>query len=731
MARRGTTLRWTAISVVLLVVVWGVADLFRRFERAAPDTPASQWVLPVLVITIVMLALGLAGVLIRNLVRLILDRKRGILGSRIRTKLVFFFLAFVLIPALVLFYGAAWVIKLTVEAMVQTPIEEVAGAAREIADGWTESTRSQCRKLAIHTATEAEQLLRQRGGAEGALSRLAESSLVRESLDLCAVFRSGREPPIALADHLDAEAPRRDALAIGARLASRAIETGGSVTSVDAVVGGLLVQAAAPIFEGDGSGRPSGAVVVGSFVARNLASRMEAIAAGTDTYRQFRGQRRDFLRLYRALVTLIFLATVFVATWIGFHLSRRIAEPIVALAAASREISAGNLGVRVRAAAADEVGALVEAFNEMAGQLQESREVIVRSTADLRRTNQALEERRRYIETLVENLSTAVVSADREGRVTTANPATQQILGVALRPGDDLASRLGEEGLAPLRDVFEMAALRGVEGVRQDLSIERLGERRAVAVQVTPLEGPRGETPGTLMMVEDLTELLRAQRAAAWREVARRIAHEIKNPLTPIQLSAQRLRKKHDEGAADLPEVLTEATASIEHEVGALKALVDEFSRFARMPEVARRPVDLREIVESVEALYRGVPGVRFEVDVAEDVGTVRIDAPQMRRALINLVENAISAMGGDGKIRIAARAPSGQGSLRIEVADTGPGIPVADRDKLFLPYFSTKRRGTGLGLAIVHRVVTDHDGSIRVEDNRPTGARFVIDIPS
>jgi two-component system nitrogen regulation sensor histidine kinase NtrY len=232
-------------------------------------------------------------------------------------------------------------------------------------------------------------------------------------------------------------------------------------------------------------------------------------------------------------------------------------------------------------------------------------------------------------------------------------------------------------------------------------------------------------------MVEDLTDLLRAQKAAAWREVARRIAHEIKNPLTPIQLSTQRLRKKFFEGAPDLAQILPEATASIEREVAALKRLVDEFSRFARMPEVTPEPVAFEKVVESVLALYQGHTRVQWEVDSDVGLGTVRVDPEQMRRALINLIDNAVAAMNGQGTIRITTRAHAGPGSLHIEVADTGPGIAAADRGKLFEPSFSTKRRGTGLGLAIVHRVVTEHNGTIRVEENTPKGARFVIEIPA
>jgi nitrogen fixation/metabolism regulation signal transduction histidine kinase len=232
-------------------------------------------------------------------------------------------------------------------------------------------------------------------------------------------------------------------------------------------------------------------------------------------------------------------------------------------------------------------------------------------------------------------------------------------------------------------------------------------------------------------MVEDLTELLRAQRIAAWREVARRIAHEIKNPLTPIQLWAQRLRKKFDDGSEDLGQVVSEATDAIEHEVAALKQLVDEFSLFARLPEVRRREVGLREMLNAALSLYRGLGEMRFEVEVAPDLDRAWIDPDQIRRVLINLIENAVTAMERQGRLRItAARAADGT-TLRIEVADEGPGIDPADRDKMFSPYYSTKKRGTGLGLAIVHKIVTDHAGTIRVEPNRPRGARFVIELPA
>lgn len=252
----------------------------------------------------------------------------------------------------------------------------------------------------------------------------------------------------------------------------------------------------------------------------------------------------------------------------------------------------------------------------------------------------------------------------------------------------------------------------------------------SISVHVSPLRSSQGSALGTLVMVEDLTDLLEAQRAAAWREVARRIAHEIKNPLTPIQLAAQRLRKKWDENAGDLGEVIRDATATIEREVTGLKSLVDEFSLYARMPAPAPEPVDFAEVVRSVVALYRVHADVDWSVTIDPGLGVVRVDRDQIRRVLINLIDNAVAAMHGAGAIEIVAEPFAGRGSLRVTIADRGPGIPAAHRDKLFTPYFSTKPRGTGLGLAIVQRIVVEHRGAIRVEDNPGGGARFVMEIP-
>jgi len=726
--QRGTrTARWVVISVGLLVLVWALYRLFDSLVRFSPDTDLNRLLLPVLTLTLVVLALALAGVLIRNLVRLIVDRKRGMLGARLRTKLVFFLLALVLVPSLFLFYGSATIIKQTVDAVLRVPLEDLTRQTTEIVNQWNDYFQGQSLRRAEALAEEI-----QRGNYLDRASRSRLERLIQpDSSDDDPVFVWVRESQriVARSGDLDAERAEHQPVLeeLAAALSQRVAGSGQAESRIDHLGDGLLVHAAVPLpTSADRSVVVSVGLVLPTRVAENLAD----IVRAEQNYRQFRVERRKLFRLYLTLIGLVFLVTLFVATWIGFYLTRRITVPIQELAAASREISAGNLDVRVRAQVGDELGMLVDSFNEMAGELQESREVITRSTSDLRRSYRTLEERRRYIETLLANLSTAVISLDPAGRVTTVNPAAREILGVELVVGAQARQVFEERGLNALSELLDPRFRMPDQELRRDLSIDGNPGTVSVSVQISPLTVGDAEALGTLVMVEDLTELLRAQRAAAWREVARRIAHEIKNPLTPIQLAAQRLRKKFAEGADDLHRVVPEATASIEHEVGALKRLVDEFSKFARMPEVAPDWVDLPAMIDSALRLYEAQPDVVFSVDVDERLGRVRLDPEQMRRVLINLIDNSLTAMEQRGSIRIDARRV-GEDVLRIEFSDSGPGIPPGDRDKMFSPYFSTKKRGTGLGLAIVHKVVTDHHGTIRVEPNEPQGARFVIEIPA
>jgi PAS domain S-box-containing protein len=438
---------------------------------------------------------------------------------------------------------------------------------------------------------------------------------------------------------------------------------------------------------------------------------------------------------------LLTILIVFAAVWIGLYLSKRIAIPIRALAEASNEVSKGNLRVQVDCPAQDELEILVHSFNRMTSQLYESSEKLEKTNQDLHSSNQALEERRRYTEAVLQNIPTGVVSITSEQKISRVNTAAQRMLKCDL----SVVNR-GIDALFHSRDLVEIQAL--IERASKSGSATRdfrlhLRDRTLYcAVTLSALDSEAPSSQGCVMVLEDLTELLKAQKANAWREVARRMAHEIKNPLTPIQLSADRLLKnfkKADElsarpGGSGFETVLRECVQTIHHEVASLKAMVDEFSRFARLPAASMVSTNVNLLIEQTLASYNGrLDGVHLDASLAPELPEIKADPEQLKRVFVNLIDNALEALEdvSEKELSLTSSFYPNRQTVEVVVKDTGHGISSADKEKLFLPYFSTKRRGTGLGLAIASRIIADHKGYIHVEDNLPAGASFVVEIPA
>jgi two-component system nitrogen regulation sensor histidine kinase NtrY len=357
---------------------------------------------------------------------------------------------------------------------------------------------------------------------------------------------------------------------------------------------------------------------------------------------------------------------------------------------------------------------------------------VERSTVELQRKHLEVEERRRYIETILERITTGVVSVNASGGITMMNSAAGRLLGLdRTAMGQPLRAIFERTDLQPLAGLLGGAGRGGAEPAAQEIALSRDGQELHLAAVAAPLPGESGSVEGAVLVLDDVTPLIRAQKVAAWREVARRLAHEIKNPLTPIQLSAERLRRHFSDAPPAVQALVEECTRTIVGEVESLKGLVDEFSQFARMPAPRAVPTNLQALVTETLALYHGIfAEVRIESRFAPDVPLVRLDPEQIRRVIINLVDNAIEAMGRRGTIVLETGRDTAAAVVRLVVADDGPGIPLAERDKLFLPYYSTKQRGSGLGLAIVRRIIAEHGGSIEVSDNEPRGTRFTVELP-
>jgi nitrogen fixation/metabolism regulation signal transduction histidine kinase len=434
------------------------------------------------------------------------------------------------------------------------------------------------------------------------------------------------------------------------------------------------------------------------------------------------GQERDHYnalaqnqKLYRDeyvyILLLITVLILFAAVWIGLFLSKRITVPIEALSEATREISAGNLDHRVDVQAQDELGLLVSLFNDMAERLQG--------------TTRELEARRRYMEIILESIPTGVISVDPDLRINKINRAAR-----AMFVTENVAT-LDEIFGQDMRAVRELLSAADGNSITREIGFNVHGRPAHVAVTVTRLM-----TGGFVLVIEDLTEVARAQKASAWREVARRLAHEIKNPLTPIQLSAERIARNISRLPAAPPRVATvieECVGAIVEEVSSLKHLVDEFVRFSRLPAVSRIPNSMKDLVDRTMALYEDrLDGVKVVIDVPADLPPILMDSVQMKRVLINLLDNALETLAGEPVQELVIRCELARDETmaRLTIADTGKGIAREDRERLFTPYFSTRKNGTGLGLAISSRVVADHGGYIGAEPNSPKGTRFVVELP-
>jgi two-component system nitrogen regulation sensor histidine kinase NtrY len=497
--------------------------------------------------------------------------------------------------------------------------------------------------------------------------------------------------------------------------------------------GGELIRAAASVRPAAGGARTA-VVVASDYLTGELAARARRITDAYEDYAQLRVLRRPLAGVYLSFFVMVTLMILVGSTWMGLYLAKRITQPVQRLATAAREIEAGHLDYRVDRDTVnnDEFGALVEAFNSMASEVGKSRRRLERSTIDLERKHVEVEGRRRYIATILERIATGVVSIDAAGQVSTINSAGLRLLGLDSKSVGQAATDVFDRpDLRPFGALLRAVAVSRTEPSAQEIALMSEDREVQLAAVATALHGDDGSSDGMVLVLDDVTPLIRAQKVAAWREVARRLAHEIKNPLTPIQLCAERL-SRHFSGAPPQTHALVEeCTTTIVGEVDSLKALVDEFSQFARMPAPRATRADLHALVNDALSLYKGLLNeVRFERKFADGLPQVRIDGEQMRRVIINLVDNAIEAMNRSGVITIETQHDSGAGVVRLIVSDNGPGIPAGEREKLFMPYYSTKRRGSGLGLAIVRRIVAEHGGAIEAGNNQPRGTKFTIELP-
>ncbi|MEE9218082.1 MAG: ATP-binding protein [Acidobacteriota bacterium] len=717
----------------IAVLVFLVSAIYYFLQKSGDFTwpyLTNSVLLSFLGITNAILILTLIFILLRNLVKLLVERKRNILGAKFKTKFVFTFFALWFLPSAVIFFAAKNIIQSSVDKWFSTPVEEVTEYSQEVVDAFYEDTKVRAAHFAERMAGRVAAVGLLEEGRRRYLRGWLERRLKQYGLDYVGVYVGGGEPLVVADARIAVDSIEQ----LPANLIEGALN-GEPFGWINSHRDSQLVRWGVPVKSGNGAAPYQGVVVAGYRVSKDLMGLTSRISRANENYRQIKAQKSNIKRVYIFSFALVTLLILFSVTWIGFYLSKRITVPIQMLAVGTREISSGNLDYRVEVQAGDELGILVDSFNTMTEELKGNRETIERRTRELKVINMALDERRRYIETLLENITTGVISLDQGGGISTINRAAYRILGLPRRtavlgkPAEVLQQ--ASPDLKALGEAVAEVQSGRARALDRELRFAIEGRTVNAAVHLSRFNDNQGNYVGMLIVLEDFTNLIKAQRQAAWQEVARRIAHEIKNPLTPIQLSAERILKNWREKSSRFGDIVEEGSASIVREVNSLKSLVNAFTRFAQMPRLQPVRVELERVIDEALTHYNGYDsGLSIVKRSSPDMPAVHVDPEQMRRVFINLIDNAIEAMQGRGQVLIGTRYLKQPQVVRVEVSDTGPGISSEDRDRLFLPYFSTKGHGTGLGLAIVDRIISDHHGAIRVRANVPHGTTFVIDLP-
>ena len=678
----------------------------------------------------VILILLLLFLVLRNLVKLFFERKRNVLGSKLRTKLVASFVIFSFVPSILMFFVAGFFVVRSIERWFSVQVKNSLEESLDVAQTYYQNTSNN----AIHYARQISGSIRENKLLnEPNLEKLRDyirTKQIEYNLGAVKVFSASLEELVfAINPEIPYHVfPPPDSSYMKQGLEGREvqkIEPAGE-RGVGDIIGGIV-----PIRSTFNPSEVVGVLMVNYYVPQNLYNKMKVIENSFETYKKSEILEKQIKITYLTPLLIITLLIIFSATWFGFFMAKGITVPIKRLADATHEIANGNLDYRISGAADDEMGRLVDAFNRMTHDLKTSKHQIERVHSNLTETNIELEQRRRYMEIVLRNVAAGVISIDAEGTISTINKFAEGMFGISA--GRIIGRHYRDLLEAPHIDLVEDLQKKldqSSEGTVDEEVNLTIGERTlTLLVHTTALTDEDGNDVGFVAVFDDLTELLKAQKTAAWREVARRIAHEIKNPLTPIRLSAQRLKKRY--ARFDEDGVFGECTDTIIKQVENLRVLVDEFSNFARMPSARPTPNDLNDVIAEALVLYQEAhKGIRFDFRRDTRIPVFMIDADQIQRAIINLLDNAVAAVSGKGEIRIMTKFDDILKYSRIEILDNGHGIPAELKGRLFEPYFSTKKTGTGLGLTIVKTIITDHHGYIRVLDNKPSGTRFIIELP-
>lgn len=721
---------WGAILFALILLLL-IPQLEVYLVNLTSQLPISNSIIALAVINLnILLILLFLFLIFRNLFKLLLERRRGVPGAKLRSKLVGAFIALSLIPTMLLFFVSAGFIRNSIDNWFSTQVEMALDESLEVAQTYYRNSEANALYYAdqLSNRIRRERLLNEENLAQ--LRELIKEKQEEYNLGIVEVFSATHEELVRVANPklpiFDITPATSDPVREGLQ--------GIRFSQITTVGQADLIRGIVPVQSNWDPKDIVGVVVVNYYVPYSLIVKMKEIATSVEQYKTTRSIKGQIQQSYVIVLLLIALIIIFLATWFGFHLARGITVPIQELVSATTRVASGDLDIQLETSSTDEIGALVQAFNQMTGDLRHGRQEINAANIEMKRSNLELDRRRNYMEIVLANVTAGVISIDRHGCLTTVNKSAENLLQMRAEKvlGRDFREVIPKSYMPQIMGLLKDLFYSEKGTVRQHMTIPIGDEKYTLMINLTTLRDNDNNFMGTVVVFDDLTQLYKAQRMAAWREVARRIAHEIKNPLTPIQLSAQRLRRRYLDRFSAEDDVFDECTSMISKQVDELKNLVNEFSNFARMPATNPTLNNLNDIIQECLTLYRQAhKDIKFNTQLESDLPNNKFDREQIKRALINLLENAVSATPAKGLITLSSSYNKEINIITLMVSDTGCGIPAENKPRLFEPYFSTKRTGTGLGLAIVSSIVADHNGYIRVKDNEPQGTHFIIELPA
>ena len=716
------------ISLVLISVLIGTQIHLTKISSEVPM--GANLTIFGMINVITLLIILFAYLLARNIFKIFKERQMNKMGARLRTKLVLAFISLSLFPTLLLFLVSAGYISNSIQNWFNKQIETSLDESMEVAQTYYKNSAAN----ALYYGEQISGFIKSRKLLNDenlpALKALILEKQKEYNLGVVEVFSAQREELVRAANP---KLPVSEFTSPSSEDLNRGLK-GVELSRVNSIGKADLIRGIVPVFSTWNAKDVVGVVVVNYYVPYSLVSKMKEITNSYHEFRQLKILKKPITTTYILTLLLITIVIITLAVWFGVNLARSLTDPIQDLADATRQIADGNLDIELGGESQDEIGQLIGSFNRMTADLRTNQLALRHANQDLSRSNLEIEGRRRYMETVLSHITAGVISTDSHGIITTINRSAERLLDLGSGPttGRHFKDVLGAAHLDIVKDMLREIVLQKQDILNRQIEIQGAEGKLALQINLTLLKDEAGEFLGTVAVLDDLTHLLKVQRMAAWREVARRIAHEIKNPLTPIQLSAQRLRKRYLSRFTDDDNVFDQSTSTIIRSVEELKILVNEFSQFARMPAARPAPCSLNSIIAEAVTLYSEAHrqvNISFAANSA--LPDLMLDRDQIKRVIINLLENAVAAVEDGGDVYITTDFNPELKLASFSVADTGHGISKEDKPRLFEPYFSTKKSGTGLGLAIVNTIISDHHGFIRVRDNDPKGTKFIIELPA